>query len=145
MNEANAGESPPKVSATKSRPEGRKGGHASLDRQGKLFFAATLLVGAVAGLATLWLIPAPASFPPGLGYPPADFPLAFDVVTVSSILRVTLLVALASIYWRAFLLLRAPFQLGLALAFTSLLASVTLGSPFVFDTLRLGFGPGLEY
>lgn len=110
-----------------------------------LLFLGVLAAGLLAGLVALWTVPPPSSFPPGLGYPPSDYPGVFDVITVIAMMTVAVLLALCVVYWSTYRTVRTPFTLGLALVFTILSLGALLASPFAFDTFRMGRFPDLGY
>ena len=101
--------------------------------------------GVISGVLVLLCTPAPSSFPQGLGYPPSDFPAVFDAVTILTMVEVAVLIGLSATYWATYRNVRSPFTLSLAVAFSFFCLGAILGSPLVFDTFRLGLGPGLRY
>ena len=139
------GPGPKSDSTGTPREEGREIGERGSFRTRTLVVGGCLGLGILAGIATLYLVPAPSSFPPGLGYPPRDFPYIFAAVTILGMLDVVLLAALSALYWTTYRGVRSPFTLGLAVVFSVLFLGAVLVSPLAFDSLRMGLAPGLRY
>lgn len=113
---------------------------------GKLrVLSVAILIGALSGVAVLFLVPAPSTYPPGIGYPPSDFPFVFALVTVLQMVCVAVLATLVGVYLRTYRETRTPFALGLTVFLMILLLAYVITSPLAYDTFRLGLGPGLRY
>ncbi len=125
--------------------EGSENSERGTLRTRLLVVGGCLGLGVLAGLATLYFVPAPSTFPPGLGYPPKDFPYIFGAVTIFGMLDVVLLAALSTLYWSTYRSVRSPFTLGLGVVFSVLFLGAVLVSPLAFDSLRMGLAPGLRY